>query len=155
LSLLFGIFDFTKCSFNASDTMQTPPHSNKAEGLAGKSILVIDDNEIMLKMICDLLHRSGFNVLSASDGVQGLKAYYAGLPCLVITDLIMPNKEGLEVIIELKKQDPKPKIIAISGGGRLKPQTYLPMAEMLGADHVLEKPFHPAELIALVRELLV
>lgn len=134
--------------------MQTSSHNNEGAEQARKSILVIDDNEIILKMICDLLNRSGFDVLSASDGVQGLKAYYAGLPRLVITDLIMPNKEGLEVIMELNKQDPKPKIIAISGGGRLEPQSYLPMAEMLGADHVLEKPFHPAELIALVKELI-
>jgi two-component system, cell cycle response regulator CpdR len=134
--------------------MQTSSHNNEGVGLAGKSILVIDDNEIILRMICDLLNRSGFTVLSASDGVQGLKVYYAELPSLVITDLIMPNKEGLEVIMELNKQDPKPKIIAISGGGRLEPQTYLPLAELLGADHVLEKPFHPAELIALVEKLL-
>lgn len=134
--------------------MQTSSHNNEDAGVAGKRILVIDDNEIILRMICDLLNRSGFTVLSASDGVQGLKAYYAELPGLVITDLIMPNKEGLEVIMELNKQDPKPKIIAISGGGRLEPQTYLPLAELLGADHVLEKPFHPAELIALVEKLL-
>ena len=135
--------------------MQTFSHNNEAAGQARKSILVIDDNETMLRMICDLLGRSGFATLSASDGVKGLKAYYADHPGLVITDLIMPNKEGLEVIMELNKQDPKPKIIAMSGGGRLEPQTYLPLAEMLGADHVLEKPFHPAELVALVKELLV
>ena len=118
------------------------------------NILVIDDNENMLSMMCDLLQRSGYTVYSAMDGVQGLKTFYACCPDLVITDLIMPDKEGLEVIMELSKHDPKPKIIAISGGGKLGPQTYLPLAEMLGSDHILEKPFHPSELIAYVKELL-
>ncbi|MDR3629913.1 MAG: response regulator [Desulfocapsaceae bacterium] len=120
-----------------------------------KNILVIDDNENMLKMMCDLLSRSGYGVFPAMDGAQGLDMYYAHRPDLVITDLIMPDKEGLEVIMELAKLTPKPKIIAISGGGKLGPQTYLPLAEMLGADHILEKPFHPSELIDYVKDLLV
>ena len=119
-----------------------------------KNVLVIDDNENMLGMMCDLLRRSGYNVISAINGAQGLKAYYANIPDLVITDLIMPDKEGIEIIIELTKQKPRPKIIAISGGGKLGPRTYLPLAEALGADHVLEKPFHPAELIDYVAKSL-
>jgi DNA-binding response OmpR family regulator len=134
--------------------MRTSSRNNAGLGKGQKSILVIDDNETLLKMMCRLLGRSGFEVISASDGVQGLRAYYAELPSLVITDLIMPEKEGIEVIMELSRQDPKPKIIAISGGGRLEPQTYLPLADMLGADHVLEKPFHPAELVDLVKKML-
>ena len=119
-----------------------------------KNILIIDDNESMLSMMRDLLDRCGYTVYSASDGIQGLKIFYDIGPDLVITDLIMPDKEGLEVIMELSRQERKPKIIAISGGGKLGPQTYLPLAEMLGADHILEKPFHPSELIDYVKELL-
>ena len=119
-----------------------------------KNILVIDDNEHILKMMCALLNRSGYTVFSAMNGVQGLKAYYAHTPDLVITDLIMPDKEGLEVIMELTRQEPRPKIIAISGEGRMGPQSYLPMADALGADHVLEKPFHPDELMDSVERLL-
>ena len=119
-----------------------------------KNILVIDDDEHVLAMICDLLHRSGYSVIPAMNGVEGIQSFYATLPDLVITDLIMPDKEGLDVIMELTKREPKPKIIAISGGGKMGPQSYLPIAELLGADCVLEKPFHPAELIDCVDNLL-
>lgn len=119
-----------------------------------KNILVIDDNENMLQMMHDFLDRSGYNVFTATDGVQGLKAFHAHTPDLVITDIIMPDKEGLEVIMELNKQQPRPKIIAVSGGGILDPQTYLSLARKLGADHAITKPFRPAELLALVQTLL-
>ena len=119
-----------------------------------KNILVIDDNENMLQMMFDLLTRSGYNVISATDGAQGLKKFHAHPPDMVITDIIMPEKEGLEVIMELNKQQPKPKIIAISGGGILEPKTYLALAQKLGADEVIAKPFRPAELLKLVAQLL-
>lgn len=119
-----------------------------------KSILVIDDNENMLRMMCDLLQRSGYNVISATDGMQGLKIFHTHPPDLVITDIIMPDKEGLEIIMELCKQRPRPKIIAVSGGGILQPHTYLALARKLGADHAIEKPFRPSDLLALVQQLL-
>lgn len=119
-----------------------------------KSILVIEDNENMLQMMCDLLGRSGYTVYTATDGVQGLKAFRTHSPALVITDIIMPDKEGLEVIMELTKQQPRPRIIAVSGGGILEPQTYLSLARKLGADHALAKPFRPAELLGLIERLL-
>jgi CheY-like chemotaxis protein len=119
-----------------------------------KKILVIDDNENMLKMMCDLLTRSGYNVFSATDGVQGIKALHANTPDLVITDVIMPEKDGLEVIMDLKKHHPGLKSIVVSGGGILEPQAYLPLAKKLGADEVLAKPFRLAELLTLVQKLL-
>ncbi|MFH0785408.1 MAG: response regulator [Pseudomonadota bacterium] len=119
-----------------------------------KNILVIEDNENMLRMMNDLLNRSGYHVLSAIDGVAGLKTYRAERPDLVITDIIMPDKEGLEVIMELVKEDPRPKIIAMSGGGMMEPRTYLSLAQKLGADEVLEKPFRPADLLTLIEKLL-
>jgi DNA-binding response OmpR family regulator len=120
-----------------------------------KNILIIDDNENMLRMMGDLLSRSGYNVLSAPDGVNGMKTYHANPPDLVITDIIMPDKEGLEVIMELVKQEPRPKIIAMSGGGMMEPQTYLSLARKLGADQVIEKPFRSAELLSLIEKLLI
>jgi DNA-binding response OmpR family regulator len=119
-----------------------------------KNILIIDDSENMLRMMSDLLSRSGYNVFTASDGVKGLQIYYTHPPDLVITDIIMPDKEGLEVIMELVKQKPRPKIIAISGGGMMEPQTYLALASKLGADQILEKPFRPVELLTLIEKLL-
>ena len=83
-----------------------------------ENILVIDDNEQILKMIYDLLNRSAYTVFSVMNGAQGMKTCYAHTPDLVITDLTMPDKEGLEVTMELTRQEPSPKIIAISGGER-------------------------------------
>ena len=116
-----------------------------------QTILVIDDNEYMRNMMCDLLHRSGYQTLSAADGVEGLKLYHANKPDLVITDIIMPEKEGLEVIMELARIQPKPKIIAVSGGGIMSPATYLNLARGFGADRIVEKPFRPTEFLELVR----
>ena len=121
---------------------------------AMKNILVIEDNENMLRMLLDLLNRSGYNVLSAIDGVAGLKTYRTAKPDLVITDIIMPDKEGLEVIMDLVKETPRPKIIAMSGGGMMEPRTYLSLAEKLGADEIIQKPFRPAELLALIEKLI-
>jgi YesN/AraC family two-component response regulator len=75
-------------------------------------------------------------------------------PDLVITDIIMPEKEGLETIFELRKKYPGIKIIAISGGGRISPDGYLPSAKLLGADMVFQKPLIPKEFIAAVSKLL-
>lgn len=119
-----------------------------------ETILVIDDNEIALKVLCEILIRSGYNVLTAHDGQNGMQMYYSHTPCLVITDIVMPEKDGLEVIMELNKQDPKPKIIALSGGGRLDSETYLHLASHLGADRIVEKPYHPDQILKNVRELL-
>jgi DNA-binding response OmpR family regulator len=119
-----------------------------------KSILVIEDNEYVLHIIIDILCGAGYQVISAIDGVAGMKAYHQDKPDLVITDIIMPDKEGLEVIMELAKETPKPKIIAMSGGGMMEPEIYLSIADKLGADEFIQKPFSPAELIALIEKLL-
>jgi DNA-binding response OmpR family regulator len=119
-----------------------------------KTILVIEDNENMLRMVNDLLSRSGYQVLTATDGVQGMKVYHKAKPDLVLTDIIMPDKEGLEVVMELSREVPRPKIIAMSGGGMMEPRTYLSLAEKLGADDVLQKPFRPADLLAMLKRHL-
>jgi DNA-binding response OmpR family regulator len=119
-----------------------------------KTILVIEDNANMMNMMKDLLNRSGYHVLAAVDGSVGMKIYSEAKPDLVITDIIMPEKEGLEVVMDLVKEFPRPKIIAMSGGGMMDPQTYLSLAEKLGADEVIQKPFRPAELLALIEKLL-
>ena len=119
-----------------------------------KTILVIEDDTNMLHMMSDLLARSGYHVLSAIDGVAGLNVYRSSQPDLVITDIIMPEKEGLEVIMELYKEQPRPKILAMSGGGMLEARTYLSLAQKLGANEIIEKPFRPSELLALIEKLI-
>ena len=101
------------------------------------------------------LERDGHEVFLAEDGndaIDIVKLYPDTLD-VVITDIVMPEKEGLELILELKKKYHKLKIIAMSGGGQLHPLTYLKMAQMLKADRTFKKPLKPEELLATVREL--
>ena len=119
-----------------------------------KTILVIDDDDDLREILCIRLRSAEYMVIAASDGHSGMQAYYANKPDLVITDLVMPGKEGIEVIMELQKQNPKPFIIAMSGGGKLRPEAYLSTAKLLGADSIMEKPFSSSELLDSVRYFL-
>ena len=106
-----------------------------------KRILVIDDESSVRETICENLKECGYTVLEAGDGDSGLKVLGGeNRPQLVITDLIMPKKEGLETIVEIKKRYPDVRIIAISGGGRTKTMDFLEMAKNLGVDAVVPKP---------------
>lgn len=117
-------------------------------------VLVIDDDRPINKLIKFILENENHYVLSAFDGIEGLKILKSNPDIdLVITDIIMPEKEGIETIIEIKKSYKNTKIIAISGGGKLKPEGYLKLAKKLGADQVLEKPFDEDTLINLVNNL--
>ena len=117
-------------------------------------ILVLDDEPSILLMIKKMLEREGHEVDLALNGLEGMVLFEKNKPDLVITDIIMPEKEGLETILELRKKHPELKIIAISGGGRIGPQGYLPSAKYLGADMVFQKPLVPKEFIAAVTKLL-
>ncbi|MCC7305567.1 MAG: response regulator [Alphaproteobacteria bacterium] len=107
-----------------------------------KQILVIDDEDRVRKIVCDNLKLSGFQVSAATDGEEGLSMINPeNPPRVVITDIIMPNKNGLEVIAEIRKIFPSIKVIAMSGGGRVKADDdLLEKAEEAGADAVLSKP---------------
>jgi CheY-like chemotaxis protein len=118
------------------------------------SILIIDDEEQMRTALRRLLEGAGYEVISASDGKEGLALYRENTTDLIITDLIMPEKEGIETIIELKQISPDVKIIAISGGGHNNPEDYLPLAKQLGAQRTIAKPFGGEEFLEAVRELI-
>jgi CheY-like chemotaxis protein len=117
-------------------------------------ILVIEDEEDIRQMICDILEDDGYATVQASNGNEALqllrKAPYVGI---VITDLLMPEKEGIETINELRKDYPWIKIVAISGGGICIPEKYLNRAKAVGADATLCKPFGSSELLSIVEEL--
>lgn len=113
-------------------------------------ILLVDDHAEFLAVQRELLEDAGHTVVTAVNGAKALAAMKAGGFDLVITDIIMPDKEGLETIMELQQIDPLIKIIAMSGGGRMGARSYLELAEKLGAIHVLEKPFNSATLISAV-----
>ena len=121
-----------------------------------KHILVIDDEVSVRKIICDNLELSGFNVSSAADGDEGLRMIDpANLPGLVITDIIMPNKSGLDVITDIRKNYPTIKLIAMSGGGRIEAANdLLEKAKELGADAALPKPLNLDELENTINRLL-
>ena len=119
-----------------------------------QTILVIEDDPIVRATVQQILEDADYLVVVAEDGHAGLRAFQLHRPALVITDIIMPEKEGLETIIELKRDYPHVKIIAISGGGARLDAQYLPSAKALGADKTLEKPFEPREVIEAVGGLL-
>ena len=117
-------------------------------------ILVIDDDEQMRVLLQQAMQWAGFEVVAAENGRKGQQLFEEQPADLIITDLIMPEQEGLETIRSLKQGYPKVKIIAISGGGRIGPEAYLPAAMELGADRIFAKPFDVKELISAVQELL-
>jgi CheY-like chemotaxis protein len=117
-------------------------------------ILIIDDEPQIRKMLQDLFEEEGYDVLTAEDGELGLRLYRQQSIDLIITDLIMPEKEGIEVIREIRKDNPDTKIIAISGGGRIGPQSYLTFAQKFGAQFVFKKPVESNELLNAVSILL-
>jgi CheY-like chemotaxis protein len=117
-------------------------------------ILVIDDEPFILLMIKKMLEKAGHEVDLAVNGIEGLQAFEKNKPDLLITDLIMPEKEGLETIVELRKKYPDLKIIAISGGGRISADGYLPGAKLLGANMVFPKPLDQKEFLEAVATLL-
>ena len=118
------------------------------------SILVIDDEQLIRLQIRSALEFEGFTVHEAADGNEGLTRIALDRPDVVITDILMPDKEGIETILELRRLYPKIRIIAISGGGRTGNKDFLRTAKHLGADRTLAKPFGLAELLRMVRELL-
>lgn len=117
-------------------------------------ILIIDDEELIRKMLKKVLEQNGYEVLDAFNGIQGIDLYKEHKPDIVITDLLMPEKEGLETIKELIELDSGVRIIAISGGGRADPKIYLNMAEKLGAVCTFCKPVDNEVLLSTIEELL-
>jgi CheY-like chemotaxis protein len=117
-------------------------------------ILLIDDNADLRQMVAHMLETAGHEVFQAADGEEGIVLHGRILPQLVITDLLMPGKEGIETIMALKRDRPHVKILAISGGGRSGAIDILEMAHRLGADRTLTKPFRKAEVLDAVARLL-
>lgn len=119
-------------------------------------ILIIDDEELFRQMLRQMLELAGYDVAEAADGVRGIEAFNRDPADLVITDIFMPEKEGIATINELKRDYPKLKIIAVSGGGnKMCGFEYLQFAENVGADRALSKPFERQEILDAIEDLLV
>ena len=120
-----------------------------------KKIVVIDDDIKGNQMVCRILKNAGYEVRAAFNGAEGLKIFKQERPDLVITDLFMPEKEGLETITELRQTDKKIRIMAISGGSaNVNLADVLDTAEMFGADAVMAKPFQMETFLQRVKGLL-
>jgi DNA-binding response OmpR family regulator len=117
-------------------------------------ILVIDDDTIVRTTIVLLLEDAGHQVRWAVDGLRGMALFRSAQPDLVITDIIMPEQEGIQTISEMRKARPDAKIIAISGSGSFGNADFLKMARSLGAMDVIAKPFDPDVLLAIVKNCL-
>jgi DNA-binding response OmpR family regulator len=117
-------------------------------------VLVIDDDAHIRELMQRILSGAGYLVACAVDGNDGVRTFDEFRPDLVITDIIMPDKEGLETIRELRSRDPAVPIIAVSGGGRVGTLDVLSIAEKFGANRILAKPFTLSTLLNLVREAL-
>lgn len=113
-------------------------------------IFVIDDDDLIRTMMVSALRKRGHDVFGASNGNTGLQMAQKDQPDLVITDILMPDKEGIETILELTALYPKLKIIAMSGGGATKNMSFLEMAEKVGAHCTLKKPFKPQTIFDAV-----
>lgn len=116
-----------------------------------RKILVIDDEKACLAMLQWHLKRNGFEVLTACNGDVALELLARQPVDLVITDIIMPGKDGLETIRDVRARWPETKIIAISGGGLCSAGLYVNLSRKLGASCVLQKPFSSEELLNAVK----
>ena len=118
------------------------------------NLLIIDDEELVRLTLRQMLEEAGHAVAEAADGAEGITLYKECSADLVVTDIIMPNKEGIETIMELRNHDPAVKIIAISGGGRLRNLDFLNVAGKFGATRMLAKPFEDEEFLEAVEDCL-
>jgi two-component system, chemotaxis family, chemotaxis protein CheY len=128
------------------------------------SVLVIDDEQAIRQSMWQVLTRTGYEVLTADNGVSGVHAYFEHPTDVVIVDIIMPRSDGIAVIRKIRARYPDARIIAITGGGNFwplgyKPNTlvtdaYLTLASQSGADAVMKKPFRRQALLDTVRSLV-
>jgi CheY-like chemotaxis protein len=114
------------------------------------SILVVDDEPGIRDLLCIMLAGAGHSVSTAEDGLQAPKILASHPIDIVITDLLMPERDGLEFITEIRKTYPAVKIIAMSGGGHIARDSYLRIAKTFGAHFLLEKPFTQANVIEAI-----
>jgi CheY-like chemotaxis protein len=117
-------------------------------------ILIVEDDQELREMLKVSLGKRKYLILEASNGKEAISKFKPSVTDLVITDLIMPDEDGLKVIMKLREIKPEIKIIAISGGGKAGPGNYLNLARALGADEVYSKPFSLNDLISKIDLLL-
>jgi len=118
------------------------------------TILIIDDDAAMRRLVLRALEAGKHELIEAGDGYEALALVDERRPDLIITDILMPRKEGIETMREVAERAPDTKIIAMSGGGMSHNLMFLDVAKAFGADAVIAKPFRPSELAETVERVL-
>ena len=118
------------------------------------TILLVEDEPLVSETLCSAMKGKGHTVVMAANGAEGLKRFAERSFDLVVTDIIMPDKEGIEMILEMRRNKPDAKIVAISGGGRTGNVEFLKMAESLGATATLKKPIRLADFFSVLNRCL-
>lgn len=124
------------------------------EWAVGGKVLIIDDDPALLRLMAMAFQQAGYNTVSADNGRKGIRMAGAHRPDLVVTDIVMPDVEGIGAIRAIKQAQRPPKVIAISGAGRARGADYLGWARHLGADAVLAKPFRMSELMKISKSVI-
>jgi CheY-like chemotaxis protein len=120
-----------------------------------RRVIVIDDNNDLRELMCEILRQAGFDAECAADGQEGLAVQRARPAEVVITDIFMPNQDGIETIALFRKEFPGLKIIVMSGDAKVaKDSTYFMTAREIGVDAVLPKPFDEDELLQMIQKVL-
>lgn len=117
-------------------------------------ILIIDDDAVVRETMSRVLKQGGYEVASAPDGTIGVQLYQTLQPDLVVTDILMPEREGIETILDIRRLNPDAPILAISGGGHFMSSDVLHLAAQFGAEATLAKPFNHRQLLTQVKECL-
>lgn len=118
-------------------------------------ILIVDDEEPIRMLVSKIVTKDGHQAMEAEDGVHACEAFSDADIDLIITDLVMPRRNGIEMIMQLKKSHPQVKVIAISGGSGFSGQIdLLSVAQLLGAKHVIKKPFTVDDIREAVNDTL-
>ncbi len=134
--------------------LSTLPDGQRCQGKKMARILVVDDDDNIRMMLRKILERDAYEVATAENGLVALRQQKEHPSDVIILDIIMPEKEGLETIMDLRHDDPSVKIIAISGGGQFGPSRYLTLAKAMGAIFAFEKPVPLEALREAVRMLI-
>ncbi len=129
-------------------------HAMSETSLEKYKILIIDDDDLIRLTIKNTLKKLGCEVIEAENGNTGIALFNRENPNLVITDILMPDKEGLETIADIRAAEPGAKIIAMSGGGNARNMSFLQLAQKMGASRIMSKPIKPDELLGAVKGLL-
>ena len=128
----------------------------KLDRLAGKKaikrILIVDDDDQFRKMLSKVLEQERYEVVEAADGDEAIRRHFDQPADLIIIDIIMPGKEGIEIVLEIKEKDPKAKFIVVSGGNWYGSDVEFEIAETLGAK-TLKKPFERKALLEAIKQL--